>query len=217
MILLGWSEFRCREGVALAGLARIDPALEPAYALRGAAVGERFRHDAAHRLALQTVVADRGGGVEAFLDVAGLEDLARALGVGGPDARQAVGLELHAHLERVAVGLAATALRLLDALGDAEQVLDVMADLVGDEVGLGEVARGPDLVTQIAIERQIDIELVIARTVEGAHRRLGEAASRLHGAAEQHEARLLVAPTHPVEELAPRILRIGEDDRDEVA
>src|SRR5215831_4163520 len=217
MILLGWSEVRCREGVALAGVAGIDPALEPAHAMRGAAVGERLRHDTAHGLPLEAVVADRGGGVQAFLDVAGFEDLARALGIGGPDARQAVGLQLHAHLERVALGLAATALRLLDALGDAEQVLHVMADLVGDDVGLGEIARGADLVAQVAVERQIDVELVIARTVEGAHCRLGEAAGRLHGAAEQHEARLLVSPAHLTEEIAPGVLRVGEDDRDEVA
>src|SRR5262247_3351860 len=105
MILPRWSELRCRERVALAGIARVDPALEPAYALGGAAVRERLRHDAPHRLALQAIVADRGGGVQAFLDVTGFEDLARALGVAGPHARQAIGLQLHADLERVALGL----------------------------------------------------------------------------------------------------------------
>src|SRR5262249_61261687 len=119
MILLGWSELRCRERIALAGIARIDPALEPAHALRGAAVGERLRHDTPGRLALEAVVANRGGGVQAFLDVAGLEDLARALGVGGPDACEAVGLKLHAHLERVALGLAAAASPPLGAPGAA--------------------------------------------------------------------------------------------------
>src|SRR5215475_5345917 len=106
MILPRWSELRCGERVALAGIARIDPALEPAHALGGAAVRERLRYDTAHRLALQAIVADRGGSVQAFLDVAGLQDLARALGVAGPHARQAIGLQLHAHLERVALGLA---------------------------------------------------------------------------------------------------------------
>src|SRR5262245_2866841 len=118
MSLPSWSELRCREGVALAGIARVDPALEPAPTLGGAAVRERLRHDAAHRLALQAIVADRGGGVQAFLDVAGLEDLAGALGVAGPDARQAISLQLHAHLERVALGLAPPGLRRVDALGD---------------------------------------------------------------------------------------------------
>src|SRR5215475_3690505 len=106
MILLGRSELRCCERVALAGIARVDPTLEPAHALGGAPVRERLRHDAARRLSLQAIVADRGGGVQALLDVAGLEDLARTLGVAGPDARQAIGLQLHAHLERVALGLA---------------------------------------------------------------------------------------------------------------
>jgi hypothetical protein len=41
----------------------------------------------------------------------------------------------------------------LDPLGDPEQVLDVMADLVRDDVGLGEVAGRAELVAQVAIER----------------------------------------------------------------
>src|SRR5215470_492253 len=217
MILPRWSELRCLERVALAGIARIDPSLEPAHALRGAAVGERLRHDAPLRLALEAVVADRRGGVQALLDVTALENLPGALRVVRPDARQAVGLKLHAHLQRIALGLAATALRLVDALGDAEQVLDVMADLVGDDVGLGEVAGSAELVAQVTVERQIDVDLVVAGTVEGADRRLGEAARRLRGAAEQHELGLLVAPAHLAEELAPRVLGVGEDDRDEVA
>jgi len=64
---------------------------------------------------------------------------------------QAIGLELHAHLERVALGLAPTASRRLDALGDPEEVLDVVAHLMGDDVGLSEVAWRADLVVQVTI------------------------------------------------------------------
>src|SRR5262249_30481677 len=116
------------ERVALTGVAAVDSALEPAHALRRASVGERLGDDTPLRLALQAVVADGGRGVETLLDVAGLEDLAGALGVVRPHAGQAIGLELHAHLERVGLGRATTALRRADALGDPEQILDVVPD-----------------------------------------------------------------------------------------
>src|SRR6267142_4111476 len=123
MVLPRRSKLRRRKRIALTRIARLDAALEPAHALGGAAVGERLRHDAALCLTLEAVVADRGGGVQALLDVAGLENLASALSVAGPHSRQAIGLELHAHLERVALGLAAPASRLVDAIGDPEEVL----------------------------------------------------------------------------------------------
>ncbi len=50
--------------------------------------------DAAPRLALQPVVADGRGGAEALLEVARLQEPAFALGAVGPDAREAVGLQL---------------------------------------------------------------------------------------------------------------------------
>ena len=83
----------------------------------------------------------------------------------------------------------------------------MVADLVRDDVGLGEVAGRPEPVAQIAVERQIDVELPVAGTVEGPDRRLGEAAGRVDGAAEQHEPRLLVLPAHLAEELAATCLR----------
>src|SRR5437016_1688298 len=168
-------------------------------------------------MALQAVVTDGGGGVQTFFDVAGLENLASALGVAGPDAGQAVGLELHAHLERVGLDLAPPALRRVDSLGDPEQVLHVVAYFVRDHVSLREVAGRPEALAQIAIERQVDVDLFVSRTVEGPDGRLREAAGRLHGAAEQHELRLLILPAHLFEELAPRVLGVGEDDRDELA
>ena len=58
----------------------------------------------------------------------------------GEDAGEAVGLELDADLERVSLGLTNTPPRRLDLVHDAEQLLHVVADLVGENVGLGEVA-----------------------------------------------------------------------------
>ena len=137
------SEIRGREGVAGVEIAGLQAAPEPAHPLGGRAVGERVGHDPALALALDSVVADGRGGIEPLLDVALLEDLAGPVCVVCPDAGQAVRLELHAHRQLVGLDPAGAAPRVVDLLADAEQGLDVVAHLVGDDVGLGEVTRAP--------------------------------------------------------------------------
>ena len=73
-----------------------------------------------------------------------------ALGVVRPHAGEAVGLQLEAHGERVGGRLVGPLLRGVHLVGEAEQVLHVVADLVGDHVGLGEVAAGAEPVAQLA-------------------------------------------------------------------
>ena len=68
-----------------------------------------------------------------------------------------------------------------DAIGDAEQRLDVMSHLVGDDVGLGEITGSAEAVAQLAEERKVQVYLVIGGTVKGTDRGLGETACRLDG------------------------------------
>ncbi len=140
-------------------------------------MGEAFRYHAALGGALKPVVADRGGGVQPFLDVALFQDVARVLRLVRPDAGQAVGLQLDAHLQRVALGLVQPPLQLLRAVQHAQQVLHVMAHLVRDDIGAGEVAAGAQPALQVEHEVEVDIEFVVLRAVEGAHLRLGKAAA----------------------------------------
>lgn len=56
-------------------------------------MGEGFRSDMTLGLLLQSVVADRGRGRQAFLDVASLQDLPRPVGKMSPDASQAIRLQ----------------------------------------------------------------------------------------------------------------------------
>src|SRR5690606_3364790 len=88
-----------RERIALAQVAALEAAAEPAHALLGAAVGEALRRDAALGLFLQAIVADRRGRRQRRFEVALLEDLAAAVRMMRPDAGEAVGLQLHAHRE----------------------------------------------------------------------------------------------------------------------
>src|SRR5262245_15032950 len=93
---------RPSERVALAQRAGLDAAREPAHPLLRRAVCERFGRHASAGLPLQPVVADRGGRAQRLLDVSGLEDVTRALGVVRPHAGQAVGLQLQPHGRRMA-------------------------------------------------------------------------------------------------------------------
>ena len=75
-------------------------------------MGEGIRDDSALALALQAVVADGGGRVQRFLDVAGLDDVT-LLGVIGPDAGEAIGLELDPDRQRIGLALAEAALQAI--------------------------------------------------------------------------------------------------------
>src|SRR5690349_9465646 len=92
------------EGVALARLAAVEAALEPARALRGAAVCERFRAHHTGRLLLQRVVADHVGRLERFFQIAGFEDVA-ALRAMAPHTGVAVRLQLEPHQQPALAGL----------------------------------------------------------------------------------------------------------------
>ncbi len=127
-------------------------------------MGERVRVDAAAGLLLEAVVADRLGGAEGLVEVARLEV---ALGEDGrgPDARVAVGLELLA--DRELVGLAGVvAAEPVDLAARPGQVLDVVADLVGDHVGPGEVAGGAELALHVLVEAEVEVDALVGGAVE---------------------------------------------------
>ena len=71
----------------------------------------------------------------------------------------------------MACALAHALARRLDLIGDAEQLLHVMADLMGDDIGLGEVAGRAEAVLQLLVEVEVDIDLLVVRAVERAHLR----------------------------------------------
>ena len=73
-----------------------------------------------------------------------------------------------ANLERVGLPLAHPRLQGLHLVGDAQQFLHVMADLVGDDVGLREIARCAKAPCQFAEERRVEVDRAVARAVERA-------------------------------------------------
>ena len=95
-----------------------------------------------------------------------------------PDAGEAVGLQLDPNLELIGLGLIHAALHFLYLRQNAEQVLHVMADLVGDHIGLRELAvpaagiAAAESPLEVLEERGVEINLLIVRTVERPHRGL---------------------------------------------
>src|SRR5262249_46246385 len=72
---------------------------------------------------------------------------------------------------------------------------------------------GAEAALQLVVEAEVDVDLLIARTVERTGRRLAEPAGRLHLVAEENELGVLVAVA---ENLPPRVLRVVQDEGDEL-
>jgi len=208
-------QIRGGEGVALTNVAGFVAFAEPADTLLGGAVSEGFWHDTAPGTALESIVADRSSGSQRFIDVAGFDDVFGAIGIMRPDTGEEVSLKLEANGEAVEFGLADAAARRLHFVGDAEQVLHVMSDLVRDDVGLGEIAGRAKAVAQFPIKAEIDVNAAILRAIERTGGAAGKSATGLGLIREEDEPRLLVRTTHFSKDVVPNILGIGQDNGDE--
>ena len=109
----------------------------------------------------------------------------------GPDAREAIGLQLQSNGKRISFARIAL-LQPSDLLLDSQQLLDVMAELVGNHVCLREFAGRAEFLAQLIEEAQIDIDLFVFGTVERSGGRLCRAATRLRVVAEKHQLRVTV-------------------------
>ena len=181
------------------------------------------RHHIALRLFLQPVVADGGCGLQRLIDVARIEEIVLLLGVVGPHPGETVRLQFDAHLNLIGVGLArGSLLRLRRLRQNAEFVLDVMADFVGDHISFGEfaglaVGAAAELVLQVVEERGIEIDALVARAIERPHRRLREGAWRRFGTGKQPQLGRMVGFSGSCENLGPAVLGVAEHQGDELA
>src|SRR5450759_3856764 len=92
----------------------------------------------------------------------------------------------------------------------------MVPDLVRDDIGLRELARGAEAPGQLVVEPEVDIDLPVARAVEGTRCALGEAARGLDGVAEEDQVGVAVLPAHLREDLGPGPLGVVQDERDEL-
>ena len=91
----------------------------------------------------------------------------------------------------------------------------MMADLMGDDIGLGEIAAGAEPVLELAIEAEVEIDLLVERAVERTHGGHRIAASRAHLIGEQDELGRGIALALRGENPLPAALGGAEDLGDE--
>ena len=168
-------------------------------------MGEAIGDDAALGLALQLVVADRRRRGHRLIDVAIVDHPAAALPVGavGPDAGETIGLQLGPHRKCVAIALAHALAHLLHLARDAEQVLHMMSDLVGDDVSLRELAWRAKTRRKLVEEAEVEIDPLVGWTVERSHGGLADAAVGPRGVAEKHQLRLAIDAAYIAEDIGP--------------
>src|SRR5262245_17832837 len=202
--------------VALLKVAAGNAAAEPLHPLLGAAVGKAFRNHVSLSALLHPVVADLGSGVESFFDVTVFQNATLAICMVRPDACQTIRLQFKPDRQSIGFPLAGTALQRLNFPHDAEKILHVMADFVGDHVGLGEVARRSEALAQFTVEGKVDVKLLIGAAVERTCRRLAITAGRLDGVREKYQSWFLIGLPAGLEDFIPGALRASEHARDEL-
>ena len=154
---------------------------------------------------LQAVVADSGGSAHRFFDVALFQHVLLILGVHGPDACQAIGLKFQPYGQSVAFLFTCLLTRRLDLCRGAKQRLNVMTHFMRYDVGECEVAAGAELACHLVVEREVEVDLLVARTIERPRCTLRDAAIGLHDAGEQHERGFLVCLAGGFENFRPDV------------
>src|SRR6185295_19237241 len=139
-----------------------------------------------------------------------------AVRIHGPDARQAIGLQLQPDRERIGVRFGGATTSGVYLVHDAQQILHMVTDLVRDDVSAREVSGGLKAVGEFLEERKVEIDLAVARTIERSHCRLGEAAGRIDGAGIEDKFRVLVSRAERSKLFGPGILGVGEHHGNEI-
>src|SRR5262249_30891898 len=171
---------------------------------------------------LQPIVADGGCRLHGSFDIARLDEPPLFLCVVRPHPGKAVGLQLNSNLDLITLSRIHTALRLLYPRYDAKQILHVVADLVRDHIGLGELAAlasdiaATETPLEILKECGVEIDLLVVRTVERTHGGLGKPACRARCAGEHDERRRLVSFPSLRKDLLPLDFRASEHGRYEL-
>ena len=94
---------------------------------------------------------------------------------------------------------------------DAQQLLHVMSDFVGQHVGFGEFSGGAEALLQFVVEAEIDINFFVLGTVERSGRGLCHPAGGIVGVTKQDQLGMAVGCSLLRQDLAPGILGVVQD------
>lgn len=173
-------------------------------------MSEGVRHDPTLGLLLDGVIADRIGRAHRLLNVAGVEVLLRVV---GPDAGVEIRLKFETHGILVVIRPSTHRRNLV---GGAEQFLHMVSDLVGDDISLGEIPGGVELPGQFVVKSEIDVDLLVRRTVKRPHRGAPRSTAGVDAAAVDRHRRQDIAPPQTGQLLGPDIFGIRQHHLDKV-
>ena len=161
---------------------------------------------------LQPVVADGLGQLKTLLQIAILHRVVHGILIVGPDTGVVVGKEFQTHADLIGSHLVGLVHLLMGLAENAERVLHMVADLVGNDIGIGE---GITLDTQLALhlreEGQVDIQFLVTGAIERTYGSRSRATGRVDLIGKQYQRGRLVGTAQFLEHSRPDILRRGED------
>ena len=198
------------ESVALVQVAGLQAFGEPTQTLFAGAVVECLGLDVTATAFLQRVVADGSRGRHGLFDVAVFDDAVFFFRMVQHHSGKEVRLQFQANRILVVFDLGNLLTNLIELIGVAKQVLNVVTDFVGDHVGLSKVPRCTELASQLAEEGCVEINLFIGRAIERTRAAAGHAASTVDLVFEQDQRRFLVFATGLRKQIRPNIFRVSE-------
>lgn len=104
-------------------------------------MGPAFRLNMATCHLLQAIISNSRCRAKPLLEITRFNQVPFVLGMMAPDTGITIGLEFHSDRERVSFHLGYLSLKAMYLFGDAKEILHVMADLMGDHIGLSKVTR----------------------------------------------------------------------------
>ena len=110
-----------------------------------------------------------------------------------PHAGQKIGLQLKLHIQPVLLGFTDTPPIAIHLIDDPQQLLYMMTHLMGCDIGHGQVTLGTEIGLQLMKEIQVDIHLLICRTVERTYSSRCTSTFRYRFIGESHQRRFYIA------------------------
>src|SRR6185503_12390408 len=93
-----------------------------------------------------------------------------------------------------------------------QQMLDMVTQFMRDDIGLREISRRAEALLQLLVEREVDVDLLIRRTIERSGGRLGKTTGRPHRIPEEYQLGRLVLATVGLQLAAPEGLGAVEHE-----
>ncbi len=103
-----------------------------------------------------------------------------------------------------------------NSVRNSEQLLYVVANFVGNDVGLGEIAGGAEACFQLAIKAQVEIHFLIFGAIKRPDGSTGKSAGRIDRSGEQVQLRVAIGFAVLAKQIIPDNFGIAENDADEM-